>query len=71
MGGGEGASGSGNGSGNGDQGKDKEDPNAERAKYLYDSLTKGEKPQEPQDIAQDESGSGKDKGVEDSGRHKG
>ena len=68
-GGGEGGSGSDNGSGNDDQGKGKEDPNAERAKTVEDSSTKGDKPQEPQ--PHDEWGSWKDKGAEVSGRDKG
>ena len=67
-GGGEGGSSSGNGSGNGDNEKGKEDPNAERAKSVEDSSTKGKK---PQDIPQEESGFGRDKEVEDSMRDKG
>ena len=68
-GGGEGGSGSGTGSGN--KGKGKEDPHASRAKSVKDSSTKGEKPQEPLEKPQDESGSGKDKGAEESERDKG
>ena len=48
-----GGSGSGSGSGNGDKGTGKEDPHAGRAKYVEDSSTKGEK---PQDMQQEESG---------------
>ena len=44
----EGGSGGGGkgGSGNGSKGKGKEDPNAERAKSVEDSSTKGDKPQD-------------------------
>ena len=67
-GGGEGGSGSGTGSRN--RGKGREDSHASRAKFVENSSTKGEKPQE--DKPQDESGSGgKDKGAEDTKRDKG
>ena len=61
SGGGEGGSGSGAGSGSGDKAKGKEDPHSNRAKFVEDSSTKGEKSKSQQPQPQDEEGM-RDKG---------